>query len=174
MGHARKSSKNTRWFKLLTLDVGCGDNPQGNVNIDHRMEENIELDPYRVRYVNVKAIPNFIRCDALHLPFQDKAFDKTFCFHVIEPVPDPYKLVTELKRVTKQSLEIRCPHRFSKHAKNPFHRHYFTRKWFERLFFSYKLHAKTSFWSPLGGYIGLIRLPHEIRVTVELDVKNWS
>ena len=155
-------------MKNLNLDVGCGDNPHGDVNVDYRTYQNIELDQVHTKYVDIKNIPNFIRADALHLPFPNKSFVKTYCYHVIEHVSNPFKLIEELIRVTTQTLEIRCPHRFSKHAKMPYHRHYFTRSWFDRVFIGYKVRVKVTYWSPLREMFGFIRLPHEIRIRVEL------
>lgn len=156
-----------------TLDVGCGDNPHGEVNIDHRMHENIELDQVNKRYVDIESIPNFIRADALNLPFRDNCFEKTFCFHVIEHVSNPYKLISELIRVTRKEIEIRCPHRFSKHAKRPYHIYYFTKSWFVSALKGHKIRIELSYWYPLRGFLGLIRLPHEIRVDVKLKLNSY-
>jgi SAM-dependent methyltransferase len=47
-----------------------------------------------------KAIPpNFLLADAVHLPFEAGRFPLVFCASLIEHVPDPARLLTEIKRV---------------------------------------------------------------------------
>jgi len=106
--------------------------------------------------------------DALHLPFRDKIFKKVFCYHAIEHVSNPYRVLQELLRVSNDRVEIRCPHRFSKHAKMPYHRHYFTRTWFARALKDHRYKITVTYWCPLRGWLGFIRLPHEIRIEVLL------
>jgi len=150
-----------------TLDVGCGNNTRAEVNIDYRTFDNIEINQRTLINVNIKEIPNFIHADGLHLPFRDKAFRKTFCHHVIEHVANPHQLIREMVRVTEEKLEIRCPHRFSKDAKCPYHKHYFTREWFAEIFEAHKFEIETAVWYPFRLF-GIVVLPHEIRITVNL------
>lgn len=150
---------------MLTLDVGCGDKPRGSVNLDYYLSLNPEIDQRKKGIINIRLIPNFIQADAQHLPFRDKIFDRVFCYHVIEHVDNPYLLLYELLRISSDVLEIRCPHRFSCHAKNPYHKHYLNRSWFLRFFRNYKIEVDTTYWFPIP-FSGLVRLPHEIRVEV--------
>ena len=60
---------------MQILDVGCGHNPKGDVNIDlnhkatsHRSPNQTHIDDYDL---NVKAIPNFIVASSEYLPFLD-------------------------------------------------------------------------------------------------------
>jgi len=155
-----------------SLDVGCGSDFRGEVNLDHYKGENPEIDQSTNVFVNYRRIPNFVLGDALHLPFRDKSFQKVYCFHVIEHVPNPYRLINELVRVAIQTIEIRCPHRFSKWAKMPYHKNYFTMGWFVGIFNNYprlKLRTKVTYWSPLRGMFSLIRFPDEIRIRVKLE-----
>ena len=71
----------------------------------------------------------FILADAHYLPFKDNAFEHCTCFHVLEHVDNPYKVLKELIRVCKH-IKIRVPHRFSFYAKRPKHKHYFNESWF--------------------------------------------
>ena len=88
----------------LTLDVGCGSGQnqkfegikyRGNVNADI-------LKP-------IKPIPNFVMCDAQHLPFKEQTFTKTVFFDVLEHVASPLLTLKELKRVTNKILVIGTP-----------------------------------------------------------------
>lgn len=150
---------------MLTLDVGCGDKPRGSVNLDCYLSLNPEIDQVKIRVIDIRLIPNFIQADAQYLPFRDKIFYRVFCHHVIEHVDNPYLLLDELLRVSKKALEIRCPHRFSCDAKMPYHRNYFNRSWFARVFRNYKIEVKTTEWFPIP-FSGLVRLPHEIRLEI--------
>jgi len=97
----------------LTLDVGCGLRPRGDVNSDlfvgkspHLHKEDKEINP--------KNIPNFVRCDANQLPFKDDAFSISFCSHVLEHKGvNALKVIKELMRVTRRRVIIVVPHRFA-------------------------------------------------------------
>ena len=79
----------------MILDVGCGNKPRGDVNIDFVKQ----------------TVPNFVRADALNLPFRDNVFSHACSHHVIEHVENPLKMISELKRVTS-SVEIFTPSAF--------------------------------------------------------------
>lgn len=50
--------------QLKILDVGCGDNPQGDVNCDIHTYRNPEMLLSKPDYfVDIKKIPNFVQCD---------------------------------------------------------------------------------------------------------------
>jgi SAM-dependent methyltransferase len=42
---------------------------------------------------------DFIKADAHNLPFKDKQFETVFAFNVLEHVRDPWKVLSELRRV---------------------------------------------------------------------------
>lgn len=116
----------------LVLDVGCGCRPEGNVNCDlypqptfHRKSGDFIGKP-----------PNFVRCDACHLPFRTSSIYKVFSDSVIEHLDDPSLMVKEMFRVCQFKIEIVAPHRFykSKRATRREHKYYFTKSWFARLF----------------------------------------
>jgi len=44
--------------------------------------------------------------DAMNLEFPDNSFDKVFISHVVSVVPDPYKTMSEVKRVCKRNGKI--------------------------------------------------------------------
>lgn len=76
----------------MILDCGCGTKPNGDVNID------LEIN---------RSAPNFIRCDAQHLPFQNGTFTKTICSTVLEHLNKPYDALREIFRVTNGEVTIR-------------------------------------------------------------------
>ncbi len=76
----------------MNLNIGCGGDPWGDVRLD--------LD-YRTQ-TGVPSKLN-IRADAHNLPFRDSAFDEVRCWHVLEHVKDPRRVVSEIKRVSRKA-----------------------------------------------------------------------
>jgi len=107
------------------LDVGCGDKPQGDVNVDLCIGKTADG-----RFVNPKQTPNFIRCHARFLPFRDSSFQKVICDNMIEHDKYPFTVLKELVRVSEMEILVKTPHRFSRNAKKSYHKSYFTRTWF--------------------------------------------
>ena len=107
--HSMNRSTTNWWIKMYKiLDVGCGNKPKGDVNVDfllydsacgHRIDSQIDS----------KHIPNFIVCDAHCLPFRDNAFNVVRASHVIEHLKQPYLAVQEFKRVTRRFVYIHVP-----------------------------------------------------------------
>jgi SAM-dependent methyltransferase len=91
----------------MRLDVGCGNSPTGNVNVDLYPA----ASPHHGGPLNTKAIPNFIQCDALHLPFRENTFDEVYASHVLEHFKNPAMLLKEMLRVSKDLVTIIVPHR---------------------------------------------------------------
>ena len=95
------------------LDVGCGLHPRGDVNVD------LFLDSRHRRRgqgpsLDTNAIQNFVQADGRDMyMFKDREFDTVRCHHVIEhlPVPECWKLLKELWRVTDRQLTVVCPNR---------------------------------------------------------------
>jgi len=75
---------------FLVLDVGCGERPRGDVNCD----------------IMVQKAPNFVLCDAHHLPFRDNAFEKVVSYYVIEHCIDIIRYLNEVYRVAKKYVVI--------------------------------------------------------------------
>lgn len=44
--------------------------------------------------------------DAMRMSFRDDTFDKVFISHVVTVVPDPYKLMSEVRRVCKKGGQV--------------------------------------------------------------------
>ena len=86
--------------KDLSLDIGCGVAPRGDVNIDIRRRE-----------ISHK-IPNFLYADAVHLPFRGNTFRKVFLIEVLEHCEDPLKVLREIYRVCYGTLCLTTPNAF--------------------------------------------------------------
>jgi len=77
----------------LSLDVGSGHNPRGDVNVD-------------ISSIYADYSPNFIKVDTCYLPFRRKSFAEATCFHVIEHTKNPLLLIRELIRITNGVITI--------------------------------------------------------------------
>lgn len=87
-------------MSFKTLDVGCGANPIGDVNIDayhNRKEQSLNS-------CNLKNINNFIFADAEKLPFRADIFDRLYASHVLEHIRNPLDALKEWKRVAKVTI----------------------------------------------------------------------
>lgn len=90
----------------MILDVGCGTDPRGNVNID--FFEGACYDDV------VKALPpgitllNPIKASAEDLPIRDKIFKLAVSFAVLEHVESPVQMVREMARVA-QRVRVSTP-----------------------------------------------------------------
>lgn len=155
-------------LSLNVLDVGCGAIPKGDINVDFfKGGVNKQVGNQKTGvYVNPKNIRNFVVADAQHLPFKKCIFNRVICNHVIEHVANPYLLLTELLRVAKREVVVTCPHRLSRGAKKPFHKHYFNCKWFEASLTNYNVQITASLKGFPNELFGLFMLPDEIRVAI--------
>lgn len=59
----------------------------------------------KIKKLNLKHI-ELLEMDATHLHFPDNTFDKVFISHVVSVVPDPYRMMSEVKRVCKKDGRI--------------------------------------------------------------------
>jgi ubiquinone/menaquinone biosynthesis C-methylase UbiE len=93
----------------IVLDIGCGSNPKGLVNIDAFPEERSqcweEWDP--------KEVENFILSDANALPFREEVFDKVLCIHTLEHLPRPIEALNEMKKACRGTIEIITPSEYN-------------------------------------------------------------
>ena len=137
---------------MTSLDVGCGNRSIAEFNLD--------LSKPSVNH------ENFILGDAQYLPFKDNIFHKVYCYHVIEHVYDPYKLLEELIRVSRSIVEIRCPYRISGYAKNREHIHYFSKTWFKWILSSKGLNYNI--------YLTLDRNHEIFWIPLEIHVHIWK
>ena len=108
----------------LSLDVGCGSFPRGDVNVDlFRRGWNHQPEKQgRGRYMGSSKIPNFVVADGCHLPFKNSAFEIAYSSHTIEHLGDPEGFIAELCRVSKRKVTlVYPPHAGGGGAKTPFH-----------------------------------------------------
>lgn len=92
-----------------TLEVGSGEYPSGDVNIDRYVTpEERESCGFRTHIT----IPDyFVKADAHFLPFVDELFEKVVCSHTLEHLYSPYAVLKEIWRVLKRTgkVEIDVP-----------------------------------------------------------------
>jgi ubiquinone/menaquinone biosynthesis C-methylase UbiE len=101
----------------MILDVGCGADFKGDVNVDLYLEHTIHRPILHKGNLTAKEIPNLVKADAHYLPFTDDSFDLVYSHHLIEHLSNPILFIKECIRVSKREILIICPHRFSSHAK---------------------------------------------------------
>lgn len=78
---------------MKVLDVGCGDVPKGDVNLD--------------LFFYVKC-ENFVIAEANYLPFKDGVFGKVYSKHSLEHFEDPFKFFKDAKRILKSGGTLEC------------------------------------------------------------------
>lgn len=154
----------------MILDVGCGTQPKGDVNVDlflgftgHRQPPTV-IDPHK--------IVNFVKADALHLPFRDGGFHTVYSSHTIEHVSNPVQFLRECIRVAKRKVVLKLPHRYWRRGlrlRQPSgHKHYFTVKWFTKALTHYMFDITVGLAGKPHDMIPIIKWPHEMTVTIYL------
>lgn len=122
----------------MILDVGCGHQPKGNINVDlylkntqHRSFDQRKNNDYNLN-LHTK---NLINADCLFLPFKDKSFKIVYSSHLIEHIENTHNFIKELLRICNFKLIIKCPHRIIDNQKIKInHKHSFNIKWFKKYF----------------------------------------
>ena len=89
----------------MRLDVGCGNTPKGDVNIDLPSSERHRDEIKRVP----KKIPNFVYASSYALPFRKNSFDEVVSFHLLEHLETPLTALREMVRVSKNVVTIVVP-----------------------------------------------------------------
>lgn len=151
--------------KITRLEVGCGELAKGDVNVDLFPEASILHRGGKP--LSTHTIRNFVKADAQHLPFMNETFEEARASHVIEHVSNPELLLTEMLRVTKTLVVIRCPHRLGEKKRNPAHLYHFNIKWFADWAKKNRVYCRGStvdyrFWP--NRLLRLIWIPYEIQV----------
>lgn len=103
-------------MKNLVLDVGCGDRPKGDVNLDLYRSSSVDL----YERGNIKVASNFVQGSIYNLPFPDNAFDKVLCHHLLEHLHNPPLAIKELVRVSKHNIEVIVPNKWHELIQNLF------------------------------------------------------
>lgn len=84
--------KNDYHYSQLVLDVGCGENPRGNYNIDTYIPDTIPS--------------NFILANSENLPFKSNCFEKILSYYNIEHLTNPVGHINSLFRIAKNEIYI--------------------------------------------------------------------
>jgi len=101
-----------------------------------------------------------ICCDLAHLPFRNDAFEKVYCFHVLEHIDKPIEGLKELIRVCNDTVEIEVPHRISHMAKSSGHKASFGCMWFYQCLRQFVFCLKTPWDFPRNIVIHVWIYPH--------------
>lgn len=99
--------------KGLLLDIGCGQKPYLKLFEPH-VEAYIGLE-----HPNTQSKSQVVDIygDTLNLPFRGESFDTIVSFQVLEHVPEPDKMISEIERVLKKGgyLILTAPHIWGLH-----------------------------------------------------------
>ncbi|OGQ52855.1 MAG: hypothetical protein A3J24_07425 [Deltaproteobacteria bacterium RIFCSPLOWO2_02_FULL_53_8] len=96
----------------LILDVGVGTGLSFLVFPKHCNIIGIDLSPEMLKHARDKIQENdlhnikLLSMDAMCTAFKDNTFDTVFISHVVSVVPDPYKLMEEVKRVCRKDGQV--------------------------------------------------------------------
>ncbi len=84
----------------LVIDIGSGDKPfwRANVFFDNLSLDNLQRSTYEN---TISTIGNFINGDITKTNFKDKAFDFSYCSHLLEHVERPDLAIKEIMRISK-------------------------------------------------------------------------
>ena len=154
---------------MTTLNVGCGNRPSGDVNVDLYVGKTIHRT--HQQELNPKKICNFVKADGLHLPFKSDAFDIVESHHVIEHVDNPALFLKECVRVAKKQVLIVLPHAWARSklfrmGQGKEHKSYFRPRWFHACLKNFYTDIKTTT-KPLFGF-PFLNWFSEIQVTIYL------
>lgn len=89
----------TERYLKPTLNAGCGGQTWGDIRVDIEKSGSILFQG--------KASTNVV-ADIRFLPFRNKSFSETRCFHVLEHLDDPKRALVELRRVSEKVV-VRVP-----------------------------------------------------------------
>ncbi|MEK7773858.1 MAG: methyltransferase domain-containing protein [Deltaproteobacteria bacterium] len=94
------------------LDVGVGTGLSFSVFPKHCKVVGIDLSTEMLRKAREKIDKNglhninVLSMDAMSIGFRDDSFDKVFISHVVSVVPDPYRVMSEVKRVCRKGGQV--------------------------------------------------------------------
>lgn len=94
------------------LDVGVGTGLSFSVFPRHCKVVGIDLSTEMLKKAREKIEKNgldnikLLGMDAMSIGFRDDSFDKVFISHVVSVVPDPYRVMSEVKRVCRKGGQV--------------------------------------------------------------------
>ncbi|MCC6503408.1 MAG: class I SAM-dependent methyltransferase [Deltaproteobacteria bacterium] len=96
--------------RVLDVGVGTGlslaEYPKGcrvaAVDLSFEMLKKAKEKVGKNRLSHIKVL----NMDAMNIAFKDDSFDKVFISHVVTVVPDPYRLMNEVRRVCKKGGQV--------------------------------------------------------------------
>ncbi len=94
------------------LDVGVGTGLSFSVFPRHCKVVGIDLSTEMLKKAREKIEKNglnnikLLGMDAMSIGFKDDSFDKVFISHVVSVVPDPYRVMSEVKRVCRKGGQV--------------------------------------------------------------------
>jgi len=156
----------------LTLDVGCGSRPLGDVNVDIYKEGNPQVHVSSL--YNTKEIPNFVLASGSNLPFRNGTFETVISDCSLEHTSKYCLFLKELLRVSNNHVLIKTPHILSyMNRKTESHQQYFNIKWFNETLTKLGLHTRKNFdvyvssWNFFPHqFLPLIKTPRGITVNI--------
>ena len=83
----------------LVLDVGSGDKPHWRADVLLDRYADAEFGGQRSGRAAARITRPLFAADAADMPFADGVFDYVVCSHVLEHVPDPAAVISEITRV---------------------------------------------------------------------------
>jgi len=153
----------------MILDVGCGDKPSGDVNIDIYKKDS----PETTRPYNAKNYPNFVQASGCYLPFRNEVFEIVYSNNSMEHTSEYSLFFKEMLRVSNNAVIIQVPHILRNiRTSNPYHKQHFTRKWFRKSL------VKLGFTNFQIEYVAWRNYPHQliplVRVPTQILVKIFK
>lgn len=96
--------------RILDVGVGTGlslsEYPKKckvvGIDLSHEMLKKAKEKIAKNRLGNIRVVG----MDAMNVGFEDDSFDKVFISHVVSVVPDPYRVMSEVKRVCRKGGQV--------------------------------------------------------------------
>lgn len=94
------------------LDVGVGTGLSLSVFPKHCRVVGIDLSTEMLKKAKKKIVKHrldnikVVGMDAMRIGFDDNSFDKVFLSHVVSVVPDPYRVMAEVRRVCRKGGQV--------------------------------------------------------------------
>lgn len=103
----------TEFARGRLLDVGCGRRPLAD-ELGRHADRCLGVEVDRRRYADA---PPDLWGSGLELPFRDGTFDTVFSSQVLEHVPEPGRMISEMARVLRPTghLIVTAPHMWGVH-----------------------------------------------------------